>query len=126
MKTPDEISNSENIIDSRDVIARIEYLEYLKEDETVEWEGTNEAEELEKLQALADEASGADDWSYGATLIRDSYFTEYVQELCKDIGDLPAELPWYIEAHIDWDGVATDIAQDYISVDFDGVTYWVR
>ena len=75
---------------------------------------------------MSDEASGSGDWAYGATLIRDSYFTEYAEELCKDIGAIPNELPWYIENHIDWAGVAREIQQDYMSVDFDGVEYWVR
>lgn len=153
------ISNSDDVIDSRDVIARIEELQDERDslvydveqaDEAVqdaeegeegekedaeqeadkarsalaEWDEENEAE-LNALRALQDEAEGyAPDWQHGATLIRDSYFVEYAEELCKDIGDLPKDIPHYIE--IDWRATADNIRQDYTSVEFDGVTYWVR
>lgn len=39
---------------------------------------------------------------------------------------MPKELPWYIANHIDWDGVADELKADYTSIDYDGVTYWVR
>jgi hypothetical protein len=136
----DEISNSDDIIDSRDVIARIEHLESelldagtafdLEKDELT---GTTHdrgdlqelQDELDKLKALQEEAEPyAPDWQYGATLIRDSYFVEYCEDLVKDIGDVPRELPHYIA--IDWDATAENIKVDYTSVDFDGVTYWIR
>jgi len=132
MRTPDEITNNEDIIDSRDVIARIEYLESSRDDlesdnNLAEWEDSDESLELDNLKALADEAAGyASDWHYGATLIRESYFTNYCRDLVQDIGDLPRELPAYIEDNIDWDGVADDLQVDYTSVDFDGITYYVR
>lgn len=158
---PRDISNSDDVIDSRDVIARIDELQDERESlvETLEdakeavaevffqdqdgeptsamraavtdaqaalaaWDADN-LEELKALQALADEAEGyADDWQHGVTLIRDSYFTDYAQELCEDIGDVPKDLPHYIE--IDWNATARNIQADYTSVEFDGVTYWVR
>jgi hypothetical protein len=40
------------------------------------------------------------------------------------IGDMPKEIPSYIV--IDWDATAENIQADYTSVDFDGVTYWIR
>ena len=144
MKT-NEISNSQDVIDSRDVMERLEELqaerdELLNESEDeektkdeieeakkalTEWDEEN-GEELEALQKLEEEASGAADWQYGETLIRESYFTEYCEELCKDIGDIPKDLPWYIADNIDWDGVADAIKADYTEVDFDGVTYYMR
>lgn len=141
----EEISNSEDVIDSRTIIERIEYLQGLREDfqsdndlseyagegmneeeKWSEWEESDEGIELAALEELAADAGNAEDWQYGVTLIRDSYFQEYAEELVKDIGDLPSNLPWYIESNIDWKGVAEDIQQDYFNVDFDGVTYWVR
>jgi hypothetical protein len=89
------------------------------------FEDCSDALEFETLKTFADEAEGyAPDWTYGATLVRDSYFTTYAQELCEDIGDVPRNLPSYIE--IDWEATARNIRQDYTSVEFDGVTYWVR
>lgn len=157
------ISNSDDIVDSRDVIARIEELteeleakqeavdsaralcEELEDDEDVdkddkedaatalemaeealkEWDEGEEGQELRELQELQSEAEGyAPDWSDGATLIRDDHFTDYVQNMLADIGDLPRDLPHYIV--IDWEATASNIQQDYTSVEFGGVTYWVR
>lgn len=57
-------------------------------------------------------------------LIHEDYFKTYAQELVQDIGDLPNGIPSYIE--IDWEATADNIRQDYTSVEFDGVTYYVR
>ena len=133
-----DISNSDDVIDSRDVIERIEELEAIVlpihnvetgEDEldpsVTDDERKDATAELDALKTLADEAEGyCPDWKYGATLVRYSYFTEYARELLEDCGDLPKNLPSYIE--IDWDATARNIRQDYTSVEFDGVTYWVR
>ena len=139
----ENIDNTQDIIDSRDIIERLEELtgeyEDLKseaEDDTnvevaqakeelAEWEEEN-LEELESLQNLQTEAEISPDWQYGEALIRESYFTEYCEDLCKDIGDIPSELPWYISNHIDWDGVAEEIKADYMEVNFDGVSYFIR
>ena len=148
-------TNSDDVIDSRDVIARIEELESEraslesdrddaeeeeesasgeksdKNDATAarealeKWDESDEAAELKALQAFAKEAEGyAEDWNYGATLIRESYFKDYAQELVSDIGDMPKNIPDYIV--IDWDATADNIRQDYTTVEFDGVDYYVR
>jgi hypothetical protein len=129
-----DFSNTSDIIDSRDVIKRIEELsgafeaagldpEALPEDadETTK----DRAEELNHLRALEKEAEDyAADWRYGATLIRDSYFVEAMEEQTKDIGDLPRDIPAYLA--IDWEKTAENLKVDYTEVDFDGVTYLVR
>lgn len=167
--TARQISNSDDTIDSRDVIERIEELEELetavtdaREDletngaQLTELEAEEEPnaeeiakavevvnkaqedldaaelafdeedqQELKALRSLQEEAEGyCEDWRHGAQLIRDSYFVEAMQELCDDIGDLPKNLPSYIE--IDWERTASNLQTDYTSVEFDGVTYWVR
>ena len=84
----------------------------------------DDAEELKALRSLAEEAENyAEDWRHGATIIRESYFEEYCEELCKDIGDLPKEIPHYIV--IDWKATASNIRVDYSEVDYGGVTYLV-
>lgn len=112
----------QDIIDSRDVIARIEELESNLDTEDPD---TDEAEELQALRALVDEAESTPDWKYGETLIRDSYFEEYAQELADDIGAINADATWPNNC-IDWERAARELQQDYFSVEFDGVTYWVR
>lgn len=120
------ITNNQDTIDSRDIIERIEYLEGMKEE--VELEGDpmdeEEAEELQQLKALAEEVDGYSGWDDGVQLIRESYFKEYCQELCEDIGDIPKDLPWYIV--VDWEATARHLRVDYTGVDFGEVTYLVR
>lgn len=147
------ISNTDDVIDSRDVIARIEELETERERWVAEdtlsrpcardqlsprteivtlasadaWaeEFSDEAKELAALKALAEEGETyAPDWESGEALIRDDHFQRYAEEMVSDIGDLPKEIPHYIV--IDWEATAKNIQQDYTSIDFDGVTYWVR
>jgi hypothetical protein len=121
-----DISNHDDIIESHDIIERIEELHTIAADETADTdERTHAHNELAVLQALQEEAEGyVPDWQHGAQLIRDTYFVEAMQELCEDIGDIPHHMPSYLV--IDWDATASNLKQDYTSVDFDGVTYWVR
>jgi len=79
----------------------------------------------QKAETLADDADGyCENWSHDAILIRESYFEEYCEELCKNIGDLPKEIPHYIV--IDWAATAHNIRSDYTEINYEGVTYLVR
>ena len=170
----DTPTNRDQIIDSRDVIARIEELESLRDSAQEEAEehnkrytelvaarnsaeaddveaaeeeledhgpeqekiisddgkreffasedyGTDEEEELFQLTRLQDQAEGYSDWNHGATLISDDYFKKYAME----IGAIPKDAAWPATC-IDWDAAAEELQQDYISVEFDGTTYWIR
>jgi len=115
------IDNTDDVIDSRDVIARIAHLTDLAEDCTYE-----EVQELNALEALQAEAEGyAADWRHGEALIRDTHFEDYARELADDIGAVPADATWPNNC-IDWAEAARQLQQDYTSVDFAGVTYWIR
>ncbi len=138
------IDNTESVLDSRDIIERIEELEAERENYTTQnaehgvtpemidalhaaWAVANpeDAAELATLHKVARQAEGyCEDWRHGATLIRDDYFVEYARELVTDCGYISAEMPWWIK--IDWAATAENISIDYTSVDFDGVTYWIR
>lgn len=109
--------NHDDVIDSRDIIERISDLE-----------GTTDADEqaeLESLEALAKEAEGSPDWEYGETLIRDSYFADYAQELAEEIGAIKGDEGWPLNC-INWKQAARELQQDYFSVEFDGIDYWIR
>ena len=111
------ITTNEDIIDSREVIERIAWLE-LDTDE-------DDQEELTALLDLQEQAEGYSDWPHGATLIRDTYFESYAQELAEDIGALNDTDQWPNYC-IDWERAARELQYDYTSVEFDGVTYWIR
>jgi len=148
------ISNSDDTIDSRDIIERIEELEGerdalqsdydeklagVTEDSPIEnhdtmieardalaaWDASDEAEELRTLKALAEEAEGyCLDWTYGAQLIRESHFEQAMDEMVDDCYSIPKEL-----ANLPWIKISYDyemLKQDYTEVDFDGVAYFVR
>ncbi len=134
-----DISNMDDLIDSRAVIERIEELQAVclpvhnletGEDELdpsySDDERAEAQEELTTLEALADEASVyAADWEHGETLIRDSYFETYAEELAEDCGMITKGASWPNNC-IDWTEAARQLQQDYTAVDFGGVTYWVR
>jgi hypothetical protein len=126
---PDEIDNNQNIIDSRDIIARIEYLENLKEDAESEDNTLEdyEQEELTKLKELAEQGeNNASDWAYGSVLVKDSYFTEFAEDEADQLGLMNESSNSWPFNHIDWIAAAEELQQDYSDIDFDGITYWVR
>lgn len=133
-----EISNSSDTLDVRDIIARVEELreerEAFAESEPsgIQWGELEleDAAELATLEELLDDlcGNGGDelwngDW-YPVTMVRDSYFRDYAKELADDCvftrgNEWPARC-------IDWDQAARELQMDYSAVEFDGVTYWYR
>lgn len=127
MSTP---TKYDDVIDSRDVIARIEELQSEREGLTddielieelideidpdadpdmlaarneelriarealAEWDADN-AQELKELTDLASEGEDySSDWKYGETLIRDSYFRDYAQELAEELDLVKKDVNW--------------------------------
>lgn len=137
-----EVDNSQDILDSRDIIKRIEELESDIESNESDLadllaDGTEEMvqdtkdninalkEELTPLKALAGGGESCSDWMHGEMLIRDSYFEDHARELAADIGAIKGDESWPCDC-IDWERAAAALQQDYTSVDFGGVTYWIR
>ena len=197
-----EISNSEDVIDSREIIKRIEVLEYQKcdqfiagtiingvvdeeeydceEDARTDLAGkiriysydladinedaaqelhdrSNEIEngvgditeyeehgityylrqdgftgidedELEELNALVQVQEEAEkyncDWRHGATLINESYFSDYTKEFVQDCSNVDLN-SWPFNS-INWEDAADELKQDYTEIDFNGTTYYIR
>ena len=116
MNTP---TNTDDIIDSRDVIEAINTMRH-------NCDGPDEALEFAALVRLAAEGEDyAEDWAFGEALIRDSYFKEYAQELADDIGAVNSDAGWPADC-IDWEKATRELQMDYSPVDFDGVAYWTR
>jgi hypothetical protein len=128
-----DIITTDDIIDVRDIIARVEALETNDgiEDAIAALTESEDASELVALRTLLDELNGAGcdeqwrgDW-YPVTLIRDDYFRTYAQELAEDIGAINADASWPNNC-IDWTQAARELRMDYTSVTYAGVTYWTR
>ena len=138
------ISNTDDTIDSRDVIERIAELKAewadgsatpmegqhdpedyaLTEDDWALYLTAEDAAELVALMALAEDASKyASDWEYGEMLVSDDYFPTYARELAEETTTISNSWP---HCHIDWEGAAQALQADYTQVDFDGETYWIR
>lgn len=88
------------------------------------WESENLGE-LNELKALKDEVFDCvGEWSSGVAIINEDYWEDYVRKLVSNIGDMPRNIPSYIE--IDWGKTAENVAQDYITVGYGGKTFYVR
>ena len=121
-----ELDLTADVIDVRDVIARVEELEP-QVDATGEGEHIAEWNMLTRLLYELKGYGGDEDWRgdwYPSQLIDDCYFTEYTIQLLEDCGDLPRNLPDYIA--VDWERTARNIRVDYSAVEVDGRTYWYR
>ena len=125
-------SIGDDVIDSRDVIARLQELRELHE--AHETDGTemdqDERAEFEALAKLESEAERYGDWMHGETLIHESYFVEYAKELVNDCYQLPTEFqsntwPWR-QMTIEWDAAAEDLKSDYTELEIGGETYYMR
>ncbi len=144
------ISNDDNRIDAGDVIARLEALKKSQQEieaelETLKRPASNDvntrietlkenqqdiAAELEALESLVEETRAYTEWRKDTVLIRDSYFTDYAQDLAKKTVCLPKDdlsLSWdmWPLSCINWERAARQLQTDYSPVEFDGVTYWV-
>ncbi len=117
--------NTDDVIDSRDVIERIEELEAELEEASRDEANNNDIEELTILKTLAEEGENSPDWPHGEALIRDTYFQEYAQELAEDCGMVTDGANWPNNC-IDWEQAARELQMDYMNVEFDGVEYWIR
>lgn len=112
------------IFDSRDVIARIAELQE-------DTELTNsEEDELFNLLNLQNECQDSPDWQYGETIIKHSYFLEYIKDLINECYQVPKELdsgewPWR-HFNLDYQAAADEAEQDYYEFYIKGETYLIR
>jgi hypothetical protein len=138
----DFIDNTQDYIDSRDVIARIAELEpdMVKREQATDntkltqeehdrlWDDLHEEpeyQELLQLRALTEECKDHPEWPDGITLIRDGYFREHAQSVAEDIGAISSDFQWPL-GHIDWEAAADALKMDYTEVDFEDAVYWMR
>ena len=105
-----------------DLFEEIEFIE--EEAFTINYEDL--LSEYEDIKNFIDELEGYGDFKYGETIISEDYFTDYAEDLVKDLGYLTDNLPALIENNIDFKGIADDMKADYMEVDYQGTTYLMR
>lgn len=98
-----------------------------EEEEIQDWKEVwlDELVAISEIEKLEDDIYSTE-WEHGLELIEEDNFTEYCEDLVKDCGELPQELPHYIQDNINWEGVAKDLKVDYSEVNFRGLTYLYR
>lgn len=106
------VDNRMNIIDSKDIEKKIVGLK----------------KELDTLMKLGNDyidgggESGV--WANGVELVRDSFFLEHIKGAA--VESLDVDLSIWPFCFIDWKAVAEDFKRGYFSIDFNGVTYWIK
>ncbi len=136
MTTP---TNTDNIIDTRELIEALEERQGIvdalaeavesgdaaaiatEEDELAAWDEDNAG--LVEFAAECEDTFS--DYHHGEMLISDGYFETYAQELAYDIGAVPSDVSWPLTC-FDWDAAAEALQVDYTSVVWNGATYWGR
>ena len=140
-----EIDYSDDVLNSKDLCNRLEYLESIK-DTRLDWMDAKreamsdaEIEELEnnepeeftdamkgELESLEEAKNYISDWRNGTALINMDHWVKYCEGFIEEIGDVPQDLPQYIRNNIDWKGVADDLSNDYSTIDIMGNTFYYR
>lgn len=94
-------------------------------------EESDDYDEHTSLMAFLDEMKGnggdhqwRGDW-YPVTVVRESYFKDYAQELAEEQDLIKADAHWPNNC-IDWDQAARELKIDYTGADFGDITYYFR
>lgn len=116
-----------DIIDVRDIIARVEELEgeMPDGDHARNWVDAEEFATLTSILEYLKGEGGDEQWRgdwYPITLIAECHFEDYARELVCEVENL--DIPHYVE--IDWKATARNVAMDYSVAEFDGVEYLYR
>ena len=103
------VDNNQDTLDSRDIQECIDELEEggtipIQEVPQDKEPANFDQEESEELQQLLDfkEEVNSSEWDDGLTLISESYFEDYAQELAEDIGAISRDTQWPLNC-IDWE-----------------------
>lgn len=149
MATPDKINFNDDMIDSRNILARLRYLdgelETAREERIENFEAENSrevtdderekfenetppewehAEEHKSLSEIIEEI-GETAAHYGVTLVNDSHFEDYAEDYARDVCGMSGSEKWPFN-HIDWEKAANELQSDYTQIEIDGQTFWYQ
>lgn len=132
-----DTGNDEDILNTEAITDRIDELRELTDISAEELlpgtfdEHEENMEELRRLEEFLEQSKGyggdhqwEGDW-YPGYFVRDSYWQDYAENTAEDCGLLDSEATWPNNC-IDWERAASELRQDYNSVEYGGVTYWYR
>ena len=87
--------------------------------------------DLKSLEEIVEDGEAViADWNYGATLIKESYFKEYIQELVQDCypeftEDVLNRNEWpYSCVEVDWDMAVRDAKMDFYPISINNVDFY--
>ena len=112
--SPDELNDyKSNLFEAQDDLKNFEF-----------------EDELQLLKYVISEGEGSPDWQYGEGLIKESHFTDYIQELINDCYEMPKEFesgkwPWN-NMTMDWEAAADEAKADYFEIEIGDNTYYIR
>jgi hypothetical protein len=113
------ISNNWVTIDSSDIMARLMYLNFIRDqlldDDLADFEDSDDGMELAALIKVAMEGIKCAGWNDSTILINEEYFTEYLYDLTDGRTGFG-----------DQDSRVEDERDNYIALDFAGTTYFVH
>ena len=122
-----ETMHYDDLINVEDITDRMDELEALRDDNGDFPNDYAIVTEYAQLEAILEDlrGNGGDhrwngDW-YPATLIRESYFNEYMDDMVADCYSLP-ELPSFMTITLDYHA----LLMDYTSIELNGITYYYR
>lgn len=90
---------------------------------TVERQIVELSESLGILMKLRESFPGTPtEWEKGTILIKDEFFENHIKQI---VAEQLTESAWLLP-HIDWPEAACSRLHGYLSINFEGVTYWVK
>lgn len=90
-----------------------------------------EMDDFNTLNELVSEGESSHDWSYGETLIHESYFEDYIKDMINECWEMPKEIdsgkwPWR-HMEMNWANAAEEAKNsDYFEINVGGETYYIR
>jgi len=113
------ISNNWVTIDSSDIMARLMYLNFIRDqlldDDLADFEDSDDGMELAALIKVAMEGIKCADWNVSTILINENHFTEYLYDLTDGRTG-----PWHQDIQVE------NERDNYMALDFAGTTYFVH